>query len=82
MSQDIHRRVVDRAEETVGHLPPILVEGRVHRRDDQIELGQTRVRQIECAIRLDVALDARQQPDPPPFGGDRAESRGMIGSRA
>ena len=33
----------------------------MHRRDDQVELGQTVVREVQGAVRPNVALDARQQ---------------------
>ena len=51
----------------------------MHRRDNEIELREATIRQIEGAVRLDIAFDAREQPDAGAFRVDRADPRRVIG---
>ena len=78
MAEDVDVRVLDRAQQAVGHLLAFLVERRVHRGDDEVERGEAVVGEVERAVRLDVALDAGEQPDAEPLGVDRANARGVL----
>ena len=48
--QDIHPRAGHRAQQPVGHLRRVLVERRVNRGDDDIELGEAVVGEIHRAV--------------------------------
>ena len=61
MAEHVDPRAVERAQDAVGHLRLILREVRVHRGDDEIELGEAVVGEIEPAVGEDVALDAGEQ---------------------
>ena len=62
VAEDVDVRALDRAQDPVGHLARVLVERRVDRGDDDIELGQAVVGQVHGAVGPDVALDAGEQP--------------------
>ena len=78
VAEDVDVRVLDRAEQTVGHLLPVLAERGVDRDDHEVERGEAVVRQIERAVGLDVALDAGEQPDAEALRVDRANARRML----
>ena len=61
VAEHVDPRALERAQDAVGHLRLILREVRVHRRDDEIELGEAVVGEIEPAVGQDVALDAGEQ---------------------
>ncbi len=63
MSENRNVLVVQRAQQTVGHLLRLLVESRVHAGDHHIHLFQHRVGEIELAIGQDVHFDARHDGD-------------------
>ena len=62
VAQDVDVRVLGGTKQPVRHLLPILIERRVHGGDHDVERREALVVQIQRAVRLDVALDARQQP--------------------
>ena len=66
MAEDVDVRVLDGAQQAVGHLLPILVERGVHRGDHEVERGEAVVGEVERAVGLDVALDAGEQADAEP----------------
>ena len=72
MANDVDVRVLDRAQQPVGHLLPLLVESRVHGCDDEIERREAVVGEIERPVRLDVALDAGEDADAPDLRVQRA----------
>ena len=76
VAEDVDVRILDRAQHAVGHLLAILIEGRVHRGDDEIESRQAVVGEVERAVRPDVAFDAGQQPDAG-MSVERADPRGV-----
>ena len=63
VAEDVDVRVLDRAQQPIGHLLAILIERGMHRGDDEIEGGEAVVGQVERAVRPDVAFDAGEQPD-------------------
>ena len=77
VAEDVDMRVLERAQQPVGHLLVILIERGVHRGDDEIERGEAVVGQVERAVRLDVAFDAGQQPDAGAFGIHGANASGV-----
>ena len=76
VADDVDVRVLDRAQEAVGHLLAVLVERRVDRGDDDVERGEAVVGEIQRAVRPDVALDAGEQPDAV-LAVERADPRGV-----
>ena len=50
--------ILDRLEQSLGHLSGLLIEDRVHAGDDDIQLREDIVGEIEIAIRQDVDFDA------------------------
>ena len=61
MAEHVHPRVLDRAQDPIGHLRLFLVEPRVDRDDDDVELGETVVGEIQPAVSQDFALDAGEE---------------------
>ena len=50
MAEDVHPRALDRAQHALGHLRLVLVERRVDRGDDDVELREAVVGEIERAV--------------------------------
>ena len=63
VADDVDERVRDGPEHALGHLRFVLIERRVHRRDDHVELGEAVIGQVHRAVGADVALDAGEQRD-------------------
>ena len=74
VAEDVDVRVLDRAQQPIGHLLAILIERRVDRGDDDVEGGQAVVGEVQRAVGPDVALDAGQQP----HAGDCRRARGSV----
>ena len=87
MAEDVDVRVLDRAQQPIGHLLLILIERGMHRGDDEVEGGEAVVGEVERAVRPDVAFDAREEPDagalarPRPGCGRRARAHGARRGR-
>ena len=66
-----------RAQQAVGHLLAILVERRVHRRDDEVEGGEAVVGEIERAVGLMSHSMPASSRTPTPSRVHRADARGV-----
>jgi hypothetical protein len=63
VADDIDEWVGDGSEHAVGHLRFVLIERRVDRCHDHIELRKTVVGEIHGSVSADIALDAGEQGD-------------------
>ncbi len=78
MRNDVHERVRDGAQHARGNFRLFLPDCRVHRRDDEIELGEAFVGEIERAVRQDVAFDSGEHLNALDALVERADSRRML----
>jgi hypothetical protein len=61
--EDVDVRMLEGADDAGGHRGALLLEARVHRREDHVELGEDIVRKVHAPVGQDVALRAREDPD-------------------
>ena len=78
VTDHVHPRAGDRAQQPVGHLRLVLIERRVHRRDDDVELCEAVVGEVHRAVGADVALDAGQHGDAVEAGVELADGARVL----
>ena len=78
MAEHVDPRTLERAQDAVGHLRLILREVRVHRGDDDVELGEAVVGEVEPAVGEDVAFDAGEQRQALEASVQRAHAGGVL----
>ena len=76
VTDDVHRRMFNRLDHPSSHLRLVLLHRGMDRGDDDVEGGEAVVREVEGAVRQDVAFDTREHREAIERGRIRANALG------